>query len=141
SLRDGTGSTWRWEYDGKGFPKTVTDATGKTIQPTFNANGDLITQIDRNGRRIDFTYDASHRLTRETWNTTPPRVTTYEYWPDGTVRRASDPNSSIQFTYTSTGQVQTVDTSGTPGIPNLLLTYGYDKTGNITSVTDSLGAS
>jgi RHS repeat-associated protein len=140
SLRDATGSTWHWEYDANGFPKTVTDALGKTIQPTFNANGELIAQIDRNGRRIDFAYDASHRLIRETWNTTPARTTTYDYWPDGTVRRAADPNSSLQFTYTSTGDVETVDTSGTPGIPNLLLTYGYDRTGHITSVTDSLGA-
>ena len=122
SLQDGTGSTWQWTYDGNGFPQTVTDPFGKSLRPTFDANGDLIAQIDRNGRRIDFAYDANHRLIRETWNTTPPRVTTYEYSPDDTLRRASDPNSSIQFTYTGTGQVQTVDTSGTPGLPDLLLT-------------------
>jgi RHS repeat-associated protein len=141
SLRDGAGSTWRWEYDDNGFPKTVTDAFGKTLRPTFDANGDLIAQIDRNGRRIDFAYDANHRLVRETWNTTPPRVTTYEYLPDDTLLRATDPNSSIQFTYTGTGQVQTVDTSGTPGVPDLLMTYAYDPNGNIASVTDSLGGS
>jgi RHS repeat-associated protein len=141
SLQDGTGSTWRWDYDDNGFPKTVIDPFGKTLQPTINANGELTSQIDRNGRRIDYAYDALHRVIHETWNTTPPRVTTYEYSSDGTLRRASDPNSSIQFTYTSTGQVETVDTSGTPGVPALLLTYAYDKTGNITGVTDSLGAS
>jgi RHS repeat-associated protein len=141
SLQDAAGSTWQWAYDGNGFPQTVTDPFGKNLRPTFDGNGDLITQIDRNGRRIDFAYDANHRLIQETWNTTPPRVTTYEYLPDDTLLRASDPDSSIQFTYTGTGQVQTVDTSGTPGVPNLLLTYAYDPTGNIASVVDSLGGS
>ena len=140
SIEDDAGSTWRWEYDPLGSPSLVTDPFGRTIRPTFDANGDLISQTDRNGRRIDFAYDAAHRLIRETWNTTPARVTAYEYWPDGKLRRATDPDSSIQLTYTTLGEVQTVDTSGTPGLPDLRLTYAYDRTGHIASVTDSLGA-
>ena len=141
TIEDATSGTWRWEYDANGFPHTVTDSLGSTIRPTFDANGNLRSQVDRNGRRVEFTYDAANRITREMWDSSPARTATFEYWPDGMLRRASDPDSTIQFTYTGTGQVETVDTTGTPGSPPLVVSYAYDKTGQITNVTDSLGGS
>jgi RHS repeat-associated protein len=119
--------------------KTWADPFGKSIQFTFNASGELLTRIDRNNRRIDFEYDADHRPIKETWDTTPKRITNYTYNTLGQLTSATDPDSALAITYDGIGRQKSVDNQGTPGAPRLVISYDYDANGNVTHVRDSLG--
>jgi RHS repeat-associated protein len=50
----------------------------------------------------------------------------------------SDPDSSYSLDYDKLGRVTVVDNSGTPGVPNVVLTYAYDAAGNVTSVDETI---
>lgn len=146
---DQSGNQWQFTYDRFGYPETTVDPLGNAIVMEFNAAGDLLWQIDRNGDRIDFEYDAEHRLVKEIWDTTPPREITYTYNDAGAVTSVTDPDSTVTVEYWNTGAVRSVDNAGTPGAPNVAVTYGYlssgrllpgyDGGGNVTHVMDSLG--
>lgn len=135
------GGSWVWAYDGNGFLQSLTDPFGKATLFTFNASGELLTRTDRNNRRIDFEYDDAHRIKREIWNTTPQRVTNYNYNTLGQLTSAVDPDSALTIDYYNTGLVRSVDNNGTPGAPRVLISYNYDTNGNVTRVQDSLGGS
>jgi RHS repeat-associated protein len=128
-----------WDYDGAGFLRQMTDPLGKSATYGFSPAGDLRFQVDRKGQRIDFTYDDAHRLRTETWDTVPPRVTTYGYNVAGQLASAVDPDSSLALGYDALGRLETVDNSGTPGAPQVVVRYGYDASGNVEVVSDSLG--
>ncbi len=136
---DANGVHWHWDYDSAGFLERMTDSLGKMATYDFSPAGDLLFRVDREGQRIDFDYDDAHRLKTETWDTTPPRVTTYGYSDAGPLTSAVDPDSALTLTYHPTGRLETVDNNGTPGAPRVVITYGYDGNGNVTSVGDSLG--
>lgn len=138
---DPVGSRWVWAYDGNGFLQSLTDPFNKATQFTFNGSGELLSRIDRNNRRIDFEYDAAHRITKEKWNTTPQRITSYSYNATGQLTSAVDPDSALAISYFNTGLVQSVDNANTPGAPRVLISYSYDGNGNVTRVQDSLGGS
>jgi RHS repeat-associated protein len=135
---EANGTHWQWTYD-SGFPDTITDPLGNTATFDFSAAGELRALIDRKGQRIDFLYDAADRLLTETWDTTPPRVTTYDYNGAGQLTGVVDPDSALVLTYDVLGRLQSVDNDGTPGALRAVVSYGYDANGNVNSVTDSLG--
>jgi RHS repeat-associated protein len=54
---------------------------------------------------------------------------------------ASDPYSSYTYTYDKAGRETSVSNAGTPGVPTVTLSFGYDAFGNRTSLSDSLGGS
>ena len=136
---DPVGSRWVWAYDGAGFLQSLTDPFGKATRFSINASGELLYRIDRNNRRIDFEYDVAHRITKEKWDATPQRITTYSYNAVGELTSAVDPDSALAIGYFNTGLVQSVDNAGTPGAPRVLISYAYDSNGNVTRVQDSLG--
>ncbi len=136
---DAVGNHWVWAYDSSGFLKSLTDPFGNATTTTFGPTGDLLSRIDRNLRRIDFQYDNAHHLIKETWNTSPARITTYSYNVAGELTGASDPDSTLAVTYTAVGQLASVDNGGTPGVPHVMMSYVYDGNNNVTSVQDSLG--
>jgi RHS repeat-associated protein len=55
------------------------------------------------------------------------------------VTSVSDNNSDYAYTYDAANQLTSVDNSGTPDVPDVVLDYTYDGAGNRTSLTDSLG--
>lgn len=136
---DAINNSWKWGYDANGNLQTWTDPFGKSVQFTFNANGELLTRIDRNNRRIDFEYDSSHRPVKESWDTTPKRITTYTYNALGQLTNAVDPDSALAIVYDTLGRQKSVDNQGTPGAPHVVISYAYDPNENVTHVRDSLG--
>ena len=52
---------------------------------------------------------------------------------------ATDPDSTYTFTYDALNRLHTVDNAGTPGAPNVVLTYGYDAQGNVVLTQDNAG--
>jgi RHS repeat-associated protein len=148
---DAVGNHWLFDYDSFGLPTTQTDPLGNTTTFQYNLSGELEWIVDRQGRRIDFTYDDAHRVQTETWDTAPPSVTSYTYNAAGQVTGAAAPDSVLSVDYWPTGLVRSVDNAGTPGAPNVVITYGYydqdeqlqpgyDANGNVTHVMDSLDA-
>ncbi len=60
----------------------------------------------------------------------------------GQLTSASDPYLVVQLHATMRRvDLTSVDNAGTPGVPHVVLTYGYDVYGDKTSLTDSLGGS
>ncbi len=53
----------------------------------------------------------------------------------------SDPDSTYAFTYTAAGELATVNNSGTPGVPQITLTMGYNFYHDRTSVSDNWSTS
>jgi RHS repeat-associated protein len=141
SMTDAVGNQWSWTYDPTGLLTTHTDPFGSVTAYQYDASGYLLSKTDRNGRRIDYQYDAAHHETQETWNTTPPRVTTYSYDVAGEPTGGSSPDYSTTLAYDLLGRLITEDNQGTPGATHIVLNYSYDADGNITTLQDSLGGS
>jgi RHS repeat-associated protein len=138
-VTDPVGNSWRFEYDGNGGLSKVVDPRGGSYLTQTGSGGDLLSRIDPDGRRADYVYDDAHRLVRETWNTVPPRVFTYEYDAAGQLVHATDGESSIRRDYLPTGRCSRVVTEGPAGAPEVSIDYQYDAGGNVTRVADSLG--
>ena len=65
-------------------------------------------------------------------------TTTYD--AAGNVTGISDNQQQYAYTYDADNRLHcTVDNSGTPDVPEVILTYTYDAVGNRTSLSDSLG--
>jgi RHS repeat-associated protein len=138
---DAVGNQWNWTYDATGLLTKHTDPFGGATSYQYDAAGGLTSITDRNGRRIDYQYDAAHHETQETWNTTPPRVTTYSYDAAGELTSGFSPDYSTTLAYDQLGRLITEDNQGTPNATHVILTYSYDADDNVTSVQDSLGGS
>ncbi len=122
---------------------TATDPLNHATTYGYDADGHLIQVTDRDGRVRSFTFDSVGRPTGETWQATAGGATTYtesvSYDAAGQLLGVSDPFSAYSYTYDARGRVRTEDNAGTPGVPHVVLTDGYDAAGNLTSVSDSLG--
>jgi RHS repeat-associated protein len=141
ALTDAIGNQRNWTYDATGLLTQSADPSNSITTYQYDPAGYLLSKTDRNGRRIDYQYDAAHNMTQQTWNTTPPRVTTYKYDAAGELTSGSSPDYSTTLTYDQLGRLITEDNQGTPGATHVVLGYSYDADDNITNVQDSLGGS
>jgi RHS repeat-associated protein len=141
SFIDAVGNQRTRTYDATGLLTQSTDPFGAVTTYQYDPSGYLLSETDRNGRRIDYQYDVAHHVTTETWNTTPPRVTTYSYDADGELIGASSPDYSTTLAYDQLGRLITSDNQGTPGATHVILNYSYDADDHVTNVGDSLGGS
>ena len=138
SLTDPAGNTTSFAYDARNRVTRRTDANGHDDLFTYDVVDNLISRTDRNGRITEFAFDDLNRLVTETW-VGDGNVIQYEYDAAGNLLFASDDFSSLSFTYDNRNRQRTVDNSGTPGLPSVVLTYQYDSVGNVTSLADSIG--
>jgi len=145
SVTDPESNVTSYSYDDGDRVTAETDPLGHVTEYFYDLVGNLTRTIDRNGQETDYAYDADNRVTTETWvnpaGDTPLDVFSTTYDAAGRVTGVSDANSSYAFTYDTANRLQTVDNSGTPDVPHVVLTYGYDAAGNRTSLSDSLGGS
>jgi len=137
SLTDSVGNTDSWTYSPTNLVLTDTNQLGYTITYVRDAMGDVIQETDRNGLVRDFTYDNLMRETAELWmsGNTVVRTIAFAYTADNAVTSASDPSSSYAFTYDNLMRVTSVDNSGTPNIPHVVLASEYDAMNNRTQLT------
>jgi YD repeat-containing protein len=94
------------------------------------------------GRTRSFSYDSGGRQTAENWLNSQGQsiyAISYTYDSDGHLTAVSDPDAAYAYTYNAAGQALTWNDSGTPGLPSLPMTFGYDYYGNRNSLTDGLG--
>lgn len=132
SQTDANSHTTSFVYDKMGRRSQRTLPLGMSESFTYDLAGNLATKTDFNGKTTAYAYDAVNRLTGKT--------------PD-----ASLSQPAIAFTYTSTGQRQTmIDASGTTNYaydlrdhltqkatPEGTLSYTYDLAGNLASIRSS----
>jgi RHS repeat-associated protein len=137
SVTDPSKNTTTYTYDKLNRVVTETDALGNSSLYTYDVDNNLVSKIDRDGRETLFVYDKRDRLTTETWVGSNESLQ-YTYNPTGTLASAIDANSSLAFTYDALNEVKTSDNAGTPGVPHVVLTYGYDSARNLVGVADSI---
>ncbi len=103
----------------------------------YDEADNLVTMIDRLGRRTDYTYDTRNRLTLESWLGAGHDIE-YTYDDNGNLLTATDPSSKLTMSYDARDRLKTVNNTGTPNVPPVVLTYNYDAAGNVISVLDSI---
>lgn len=141
SITDFEGNTTSYIYDERDRLTSDTNALGDSRLFTYDVVGNLILTMDRDGRVRTFEYDVLDRLTDENWldaNGSTLETIEYSYDPADRLTGISDSNSAYSYTYDALGRVASVDNSGTPDVPNVVLDYGYDAVGNLVLVTDSI---
>jgi len=136
---DTTGNHWSWEYDARGFPHRITNPTGDTSILQFNSLGNIVAQTDFRGRQVSLTYDAAHRLTRESWDTSPSSEIIYTYDDAGQLTVVSDNYAEVRLSYDARGLLQQTETTLTDFNDPLVVTYAHDSAGNVVGVDDSIG--
>ena len=138
-LIDPDNNSTTWLFDALNRPTSETNALGTTSW-TYDASSDVTSITDADGRVRDFSYDNLHRLTAEQWMSGNTVVATmsYAYDPADELTSASDPNSAYAFAYNGDSQVTSVDNSGTPNVPHVVLTSGFDLAGDRTSFSATI---
>jgi RHS repeat-associated protein len=139
-LIDPANNTTTWILDALNRPTSETNALGTTTT-SYDASSDVTSITDADGRVRNFTFDNLHRLTAEQWMNGNTVVATMSYGYDAAnqLTSASDPNSAYAFAYNGDGQVTSLDNNGTPNVPHVVLSSGYDLAGDRTSLSATIG--
>jgi RHS repeat-associated protein len=110
-----------------------------------DAAGNQIAMIDRNGRMRELVYDHAGRMTQERWyegtTQTVVRTMVWRYDTLGNLVEAFDPDSHYVYTYDTLNRVKSVDNNplGDLDLPRVILSYVYDRQGNVISTSDNFG--
>lgn len=152
-LSNGTGTAWidnvklvarattAYTYDSGGnYPTAVTDPVGNTTTHTYDAVGNRTSVTDPAGYQTTYGYDTNNRLTQLTDPT--GAATRFAYDPvgmgitvrDGRSASATDDTYATRFSYDPIYQRATITDP-----LNRTTSYGYDRAGNLTSVTQPDG--
>jgi YD repeat-containing protein len=106
-----------------------------------------VQSVDRDHQEIDYTYDALNRETAELWvSATEPRTIATNYYNNGLVESVTDTGDAngqhvdYAYTYDSIGRLSTVESTGPTGTATVVLTAGYDRDGNRTSLSAAIEA-
>ncbi|MDQ0931467.1 RHS repeat-associated core domain-containing protein [Streptomyces turgidiscabies] len=139
---DPTGAVTSTEYDAFDQPTKVTDPLNHVTLTGYDVNGNVAQVTDPLTKITKYTYTSADLL--ETVTDPLSKVTTYGYDADGNRTSETSPTGRKQtWTYNADGQPETqTDPRGylTGNTASDYTTrYGYDATGNQTSVTDPYG--
>ncbi|NJM76773.1 MAG: hypothetical protein HC852_14505 [Acaryochloridaceae cyanobacterium RU_4_10] len=141
SLTDPDQNKTTYTYDALDRQITDTNQLGLSRTYVYDAVGNETSMVDRNGRKTSYVYDALNRQTQENWldgTNTPIRTTTRSYDAASQLTVIGDPDSHYSYTYDLAGRLTSVDNTGTPNAPTVILGYTYDAVDNLTSVTDTI---
>ena len=159
---DGNETIYGYDSMGQRTSQTQTIEQSSGAAPTtatttyqYNADGDMVQETDADGRVTVFQYDALNRETGEQWypnasdaasetGATDNIALTYD--DDGNLLAAHDDFSSYTYAYDSLGEQTSVDnngsgpggTTGTPGVPDVVLSSAYDTDGNRTQLSATI---
>ncbi|MEM6434653.1 MAG: RHS repeat-associated core domain-containing protein [Cyanobacteria bacterium P01_D01_bin.115] len=143
-LEDASGNVTTFAYDelNRLDRETITvEGTALMRDYDYDATSNLTGLTDRNRRERTFGYDGLNRQSQEQWLDAQGNAfhtIDYTYFKDSQLKTAGDAFSNYAYTYDLAGRLATVDNSGTAGVPNVVLSYGYDAVNNRTSVTDTI---
>ncbi|WP_116809564.1 RHS repeat-associated core domain-containing protein [Steroidobacter cummioxidans] len=116
---------------------TATNAAGHvTTYSTYNAHGQPLTITDPNDVVTTLTYDLRQRLTSRTVGT---EVTTFEYWPTGLLKKATQPDGSLlEYTYDAAHRLTGINDSEGNRIEYTLDAMGNRTAENLYDPTNAL---
>lgn len=123
-----------FEYDQLGRLIQKTSPKGQETTLFYDNNDNITKEVSPNGDIKLFGYDVHNRLIRKTL---PDNIYEFEYDDKGNLVAASNNSSEMEMTYTSIlgrDLVETVTTTGA-GIPSHTLSYGYNGSGKLTSMS------
>lgn len=125
----GTGDTVAYRYDATGFVSTITNEVGHvTAVISKNPSGQPTRIRDANNVDTDLTYDERNRLKTVT---IAGAVTTYDYFPNGMVRKITRGDGSfLQYTYNGANRVTRITNNAGEKIE-----FGYNANGDVESRT------
>jgi RHS repeat-associated protein len=137
AVTDAKGKTTSYTYNQNNERTTVTRPDGSTIHTSFDANGNVLSQTDAANQSTHYTYDLRNRVA----TVTDPlvRVSSYIYDAAGRLVTRTDPTGrTTSYGYDAADRPTSVDYSdaATPDV-----TYGYDRNGRRTLMTDGSGVS
>ena len=159
SITDAEDNETSYVYNALGQVIGETDATNIEKGYTYNALGLLVKSVDRNGRIVTYAYDDLGRVTEEKWfeegadieTADPVEHIETKYDTLGRITRITDSktvnttatpttfNTIYEYHYNSNGLVTKTELI-LPGYTGAItFDYKYDKTGNLTQITDSIG--
>ncbi len=143
SVTDPVGNLTRYTYDAANRQATMTLPTGGVTTSTYDVTGNLVQKVDPDNRTTRYAYDADNRQTTEQWlptgGGTPLDTFTTAYDAAGRVTSIGDATSQYAYGHDDANRLTSIDNLGTPGLPRVVLTHGYDPAGNRTGLADSLG--
>ncbi len=141
SLTDPDQNKTTYTYDALNRQLTDTNQLGLSRIYTYDAMGNETNMIDRNGRKTVYLYDALNRQTQENWldaANTLIRTTNRSYDAASQLTAISDPDSRYVYTYDLAGRLTSIDNTGTPNAPSVVLGYTYDAVNRKVSTTDTI---
>ncbi|MFD7482515.1 RHS repeat-associated core domain-containing protein [Streptomyces mirabilis] len=130
-------------YDAAGRLDTTRDARGNTTDRDYDPAGNLTSIKDAKSNVTRYTYDEANRL-KDTIDATQGTVSSLTYDSMGRVSSSTDgTGAKTTYTYDKAGRLYTMiaprgNVAGADPA-KYTWTYGYDKVGNQTTVTDPLG--
>ena len=139
STTDANGGTITYAYNSMGRVCQTTDQEGFSEYFYYDEEGRLETRIDRNGNKTTTHYNMDGNLfyqRAEDKKGRNPVVSRYLYYPDGKLRQAEGGGITYDYAYTPNGLLKSKSASGKP-----LLEYAYDRSRNLSCLTDSAGNS
>ena len=117
-VTDQEGASEYFYYDEEGRPETHIDRNGNMETTHYNMDGNLLYRraVDKKGRN--------------------PVTYRYIYYPDGKIKQTEGGGITYDYAYTPNDLLKSKSASGKP-----LLEYTYDRNGNLSCLTDSIGNS
>jgi YD repeat-containing protein len=140
---DGVLNTTTYQYDNLNRLITETSVALNDFRTfKYDLNGNREEQTDRNGRVTKYEYDHLDRLTDELWVIMGADVPefTYTYDAAGRLTNTWSTAATYAYTYDNLDRQKTV-TSTIAGITTVVLTSGYDRANNRTSLAATVGIS
>ncbi|MFJ4410939.1 RHS repeat domain-containing protein [Streptomyces sp. NPDC088910] len=136
---DAQSNSSSYHYSGAGQRDHTTDANAANAKVTYNSDGTVATSTDPgNSDSATYGYDSA---THQTTSVTPVTggslgAQSYTYDSYGRLATAKDGrNITTTYAYDDLGHLATRTATSGGGT----LTYGYDKSGNLTTVADARG--
>src|SRR5690606_3010886 len=145
TLSNANGGTFRLAFMGQTTAPIAYNASASTVEAKLEelTSLDQVTVTGSAGGPWTITFAGTHagldvsRIDGDAAGTTSGtliREIEFTYDAAGQLTAASDPDSSYAYEYDNLGRVTTVDNNGTPGVTRVVLTAGYDATGNRTTL-------
>ena len=152
SETDPDGNATSYTYDALGRGLSQADELSDTSSYAYDGDGNLLQSTDPDGQVITYAYNDLNQLTNENWftstaETDQTNAIAYTYDNLGHMLTAADDFSSYEFSYNVLGQQISSSndgsgasgTTGTAGVPQVVLDSTYDALGNRKTLDASIG--
>lgn len=133
-------STMTWQYDGLGRLVEEMDQLGNSTHYSYDQESNLTWVLDRNGELTSFEYDLIGRMTKRILHSGAEE--TFVFDSGSRLLEAVNDAGVLRFAYDALGRLlesRSVLALAGRGETEYVLSYGYDRNGSRTSVSDNLG--